>query len=540
MAAKDLVLSISWAQFASIAFVIWALYAVTVAIRRLWISPIAHIPGPKLAALSQYYEFFYDIILGGQYTFRIIEMHKKYGGIVRINPWEVHVADCDFHSELYSTKPRDKWAFYAKQFGAPHCALATLDHYHHKLRRSALNPFFSTQSVRNLQPVLDERVNALLEALERCATRQRGRPLNVMYPFSAFSNDVINEYAFARSDHLIEEPDFGAEVTDNLLTGTHMGMFVKHMSWALRLVSSLPESFSGCWVPGWGGFLKMKKDIVDQICEIKASENTAKWQLDVSHPTIFHEMLSSKLLPAEEKTPTRLAQEGQILVQGGTLTTSWTLTMAIFHLLHQPDKLRRLRDELFEAMPEPDEAVPLARLEKLPYLRAVVKEALRHNIGTSGRLPRIAPHEVLAWTDPKTGKRWTIPPGSVVSMSPFLLMSNDDVFPDAVGFHPERWLEGAGEGLEKYLIQVFGGGTRICLGMALAHAELHLLLAKLFRRWGGGGRVGETTDGDRRPGDVGVLKIFETTARDCQMASDYFVPIPYKGSKGVRVVMELN
>ncbi len=76
----------------------------------------------------------------------------------------------------------------------------------------------------------------------------------------------------------------------------------------------------------------MKSDILDQIRSIKTSQFTEKWELDVSHPTIFHEMLSSTALPQEDKTPERLAQEGQILVQGGTLTTSWTLSLATFHL----------------------------------------------------------------------------------------------------------------------------------------------------------------------------------------------------------------
>lgn len=82
--------------------------------------------------------------------------------------------------------------------------------------------------------------------------------------------DVINEYAFARSDHLsmlyyhppsfgmhvlnkydaVERPDFGAEVTDNLLMGTHLGPLVKHANWALNLINALPESFSGRWIPG--------------------------------------------------------------------------------------------------------------------------------------------------------------------------------------------------------------------------------------------------------------------------------------------------
>ncbi|KAG5912552.1 hypothetical protein E4U53_005278 [Claviceps sorghi] len=270
----------------------------------------------------------------------------------------------------------------------------------------------------------------------------------------------------------------------------------------------------------------MKNDILHQIATIKATENSGKWQLDVNHATIFHELLSSKALPDYEKTPARLAQEGQILVQGGTLTTSWTLSVATFHLLHRPSALKRLRDELFEAIADPNEVVPLAKLESLPFLRAVVKEALRHGIGTSGRLPRVARDVAHVVHDRENMKDWHIPPNTAISMSPYKTIMDETIFPDPTGFHPERWLNG-GERLEKYLT-VFGGGTRSCLGMALAYAELHLALAKLFRRWGSGGAFEGDLDGDCRPGDVGVLRIFDTTARDCQMASDYFIPIPFK------------
>ncbi|KAG6012162.1 hypothetical protein E4U54_007693 [Claviceps lovelessii] len=509
MAVHNLLSSLSWEQMTALAGLVWLLYAITIAVRRLYLSPIAHIPGPRLAAFTQYYEFYYDIILGGQYTFKILEMHKKYGSVVRISPWEIHVGEHDFHEDLYGgpTRPRDKWHFWTKQ------------------------------SVRNLQSVIEERVDSLLEALYKFAATQERRPIDILYPFSAFTNDVINEYAFARSDHLIEQPDFGAGVTNNLLMGTHLGPLIKHANWALTLINSLPESFSGRWIPGWSGFLKLKNDIVDQIAMIKATENTGKWQLDVNHPTIFHELLSSKALPDDEKTPARLAQEGQILVQGGTLTTSWTLSIATFHLLHRPCALKRLRDELFEAIADPNEVVPLAKLESLPFLRAVVKEALRHGIGTSGRLPRIARDESHVVHDRENMRDWHIPPNVVVSMSPYKTIMDETIFPDPLGFHPERWLNG-GERLEKYLT-VFGGGTRSCLGMALANAELHLALAKLFRRWGSGGAFEGDLDGDSRPGDVGVLRIFNTTPRDCQMASDYFIPIPFNGSKGVRLVLDL-
>ena len=342
---------------------------------------------------------------------------------------------------------------------------------------------------------------------------------------------MIEEYSFAKSHKLIEDPGFGREVTDAMLTGTHYGKWIQHVGVVLKLIDALPERVSAAAVPGWAGFLKMKRDIRRQIAEIKATENTERWAFDVDHPTIFHEMLGSKALPPEEKTVARLAQEGQILVQGGTLTTSWTLALATFHLLDRPETLRRLRDELFRAIPDPGEVVPLAALEGIPYLRAVVKESLRLSFGTSGRLTRVAPDETLVYTDKTTGRRYEIPPGTAVSMTTYKTVTDEKLFPDPSGFHPERWLgEGEEQRLERYFT-VFGGGSRVCLGSALAQAELFLMLAKMFRVWGG--------EGDRREGDVGRVKLFETTVRDCEMAADYFIPIPWKGTKGIRATFEV-
>ena len=46
---------------------------------RLYFSPLAKFLGPRLAAATLWYEAWYDIVKKGQYTFRIREMHKKYG-----------------------------------------------------------------------------------------------------------------------------------------------------------------------------------------------------------------------------------------------------------------------------------------------------------------------------------------------------------------------------------------------------------------------------------------------------------------------------
>lgn len=55
------------------------LLAIAESVRRLFFHPLAHIPGPRLAALTWWYEFYFDAIQPGRYVFKIQELHKQYG-----------------------------------------------------------------------------------------------------------------------------------------------------------------------------------------------------------------------------------------------------------------------------------------------------------------------------------------------------------------------------------------------------------------------------------------------------------------------------
>lgn len=60
-------------------------YYTSIIIYRLYLSPVARtgIPGPKLAAATSWYEFYYDWWLGGKYIFHIEKLHAKYGISIR-------------------------------------------------------------------------------------------------------------------------------------------------------------------------------------------------------------------------------------------------------------------------------------------------------------------------------------------------------------------------------------------------------------------------------------------------------------------------
>lgn len=66
---------------------------------------------------------------------------------------------------------------------------ATIDHDLHKYRRAALNPFFSLQNVRKLQPVIQERVSTMLERIRDF--KESEAVLNISWLDAAFTSGKL-------------------------------------------------------------------------------------------------------------------------------------------------------------------------------------------------------------------------------------------------------------------------------------------------------------------------------------------------------------
>ena len=230
----------------------------------------------------------------------------------------------------------------------------------------------------------------------------------------------------------------------------------------------------------------------------------------VDHPTVFHELINSDL-PSNEKTIARLQDEGQLIIGAGQMTTAHYLKTASFHILANQPILRTLKAELTSVMPNAGVLPPLPELEQLPYLSAVILEGFRLSYGVTQRLQRVSPDAPLVFRD------WVIPAGTPVGMTSIFMHDNPELFPEPYVFRPERWLEpGAKERLEKYLVN-FGKGSRACLGINLAQAEIRFTLAAIFRRFN--------------------LQLYETTRDDVDIVHDFFNPYARLDSKGVRVIV---
>lgn len=519
----------------------WIIYCVGVAIHRLYFSKYAKFPGPKLAGLTYGYMFYYDVISGsGQYIYKIKELHEEYDSpIIRISPHELHVIDPDFYDVLFASSPsrRDKPPTWSHAFSNVDSTFGTIHHDIHRLRRNALAPYFSTSSLRKLEPLILDKISRLISVFRRY--QKTGEPIPMRPAFGALTSDIIAEYCFGISENYIEAEGFNRvvmEATDALTDNTHITV---NAQWLPKVLDALPDRvMEGVFGPGMAKFNLMKRHCIKKIQETMSTKSDF---LNVKHRTIFQELLDNQSLPESDKSVDRLWQEAQLLLAAGTVTTAGAISAAFVYLLLDQERLTALLEELQYAMPDINKPLAAAQLEQLPYLTGVVQETLRLISGVSYRLTRSAPTETL-----QLGK-WTIPPNTALSMHYPLIHHSPAVYPEPWSFIPERWLpspppatpyhlpsrpSGIPEASTKYLMP-FSKGTRNCLGWPLAHMELYLSIAIVARTF----LTLEKDDGGKVV-EVKGMRLWETDRRDTDMKKDLGFPAPEDGRGNMRIVLE--
>ncbi|KAJ5625096.1 benzoate 4-monooxygenase cytochrome P450 [Penicillium lagena] len=453
---------------------------ISLIVYRIYFHPLAHIPGPPWAKVTYLYEWYYDLYRSGQFTFQLRALHRKYGTVptlpifglpepisrpffpsgpvIRINPDEVHIEDPDFFDQVFNqTNGRaEKPQRVAEAFG-PYPARA--------------KSFFSKKSVTDLVPVMWRPIETLRERLRHAA--QTGDVLNMKYLYAAVTLDIINTYCFAHEPHNVRQPDFGRKGFDDVDSFLEVSLLNIHIPWAMRFTYSLPDRVNKILAPAMADILDFRRDLSRQVEAIRHGEDTAHEK--AGHRTVFHELLNSKL-PPDELRRDRLRDEAFSLVTAGSGTTAYVLRGTAYHIAANPTVRQRLHDELVAAIPDPQHFPSLTTLEQLPYLTAVVQEGLRLCDPVTHRISRQFPDRPLQCHG------IFIPANTIVGMTAMLTHLNDTIFPEPRVFRPERWLGPDGKQLERYLVP-FNRGTRSCLGMNLARAELVLILAAVFRQF---------------------------------------------------------
>jgi hypothetical protein len=175
------------------------LYTVCLIFYRLFLSPLAKFPGPRLAAATKLYETYFAIVKGGRFTWEIDRLHQKYGPVIRITPYELHIKDPDYYDVLYSgpTRKRDKDAWFSF-IGYPRSIFSTEGHSLHRARRSVLGQSFSKKAILDLEPVIQANIQLLCRHFATAAERKN--PLELHTAFLCFASDTLSQHAFGEQN----------------------------------------------------------------------------------------------------------------------------------------------------------------------------------------------------------------------------------------------------------------------------------------------------------------------------------------------------
>ncbi|KAK7464376.1 hypothetical protein VKT23_006543 [Stygiomarasmius scandens] len=450
---------------ASLFLTLLAILCSKVAITALWnlfFHPLASFPGPRLAALSNLYQAYYDVYYRGKFVEHLHDLHARYGPVVRVGPNELHFSSPEAYKDIYHSGSKfvKEKAFY-KTMQEEFSSFGTWDPVFHRKRKDTMNPLFSRRAILKLESSIQEKVDRLIQIL--LPTREE---IDLFCAFRCFSLDVVYDYTFGEDAGAISYPFFRHPIilgTEGIILNNAIG---RHLPIIDRIVSCLPSFIQKRFTPP--GFSEVTQTLGSRATEFV--ERKAKVQQSDERETIFN-----RIVDVEDASWKSLFDEGMNLTFAGTDTVANACIAACFYVHSDAEMLKRLREELRNAWPDVNSRVSYEVLEKLPYLTAVIKESLRLSIGVPvGLLREVQPASAQIMG-------YEIPRGTIVSVSATFMHWNPDVFPDPHKFSPKRWLQDRDRKLDSYLVP-FSRGPRQCIGMNLAWCELYLLLGYLFRR----------------------------------------------------------
>jgi cytochrome P450 len=179
-----------------------------------------------------------------------------------------------------------------------------------------------------------------------------------------------------------------------------------------------------------------------------------------------------------QMTDEQLRDETVTIFIAGHETSALTLAWAWYQMARHPEVEARLHREVDTVLGDARGGYRLPTADDLPrleYARRIITETLRLH-------PPIWALSRRAIVDVEISG-YTIPAGSLVFASPFIVHHDARWWPDPERFDPDRWAPEHAETRPKFAYIPFGGGTRLCIGEHFAWMETILALAVLSSRW---------------------------------------------------------
>ncbi|PCH41958.1 cytochrome P450 [Wolfiporia cocos MD-104 SS10] len=199
----------------------------------------------------------------------------------------------------------------------------------------------------------------------------------------------------------------------------------------------------------------------------------------------FHALLSEKkgdpgndmltfMLEEPNMTDTELRDNAIVIFMGGHDSTAGAISSLILLLGLHTAVQDRARAEILSIL-RAGEEIRAEHFANMPYLHAVIKEAMRFNPSSNFTLPRVADVPV------QVGHH-LLPPSTPVILNLCAIMHNECLWDSPSVFNPDRFLND-GEALKDDNWFPFGHGPRQCPARNFALLEQRMIAISLLREY---------------------------------------------------------
>ncbi|TID06772.1 Pisatin demethylase [Colletotrichum higginsianum] len=375
-------------------------------------------------------------------------------------------------SDFYTTfqPSEDMWNMFADR-----------DIKHHAHTRRFYANAYSMASLIHYEPYLNECGALFSQRLLEFS--KAGTAADFGHWFQCFAFDAIAMMTYGKRLGFLDRGEDIANVIDNLdnnlLYASMMGIFPALHKFAMPLLAMIDArigSGTGMYVIDF-----TRKTIGDERASPK-SVAEATYQEDGA---AVGETFLSKFLAKHSNNPDEYSNFHVLTgcasnMFAGSDTTGISLSAILYNLLKNPDSMGRLREEIddFTRRGELSQAPSFKETQKMPYLQAVIKEALRVHPAVGLPWERVVPEGGAT-----IGGRF-FPEGSIVGINSWVQHRNKALFgEDAELFRPDRWLisDEARLSVMNRNWMPFGLGSRTCMGKNISMLEMSKLIPRIIR-----------------------------------------------------------
>ncbi|PMD32987.1 cytochrome P450 [Hyaloscypha variabilis F] len=428
-------------------------------VRRRWFSSISDIPGPFLGSFSVLWQIIHAF--KGHTEEATIAEHKKHGDFVRIGYNEVSIGHPDAITEVLKSQ-MNKGDWY-RIFSLPDSRyvnqMSEVDAKRHIAKTKNIASGYAFSNVIKAEPYIDGALQLLEKRLDSLSEAHLPVHFDEWFNFLGF--DIVGEVTFSKQFGFLDQGrDIGNAIANTRALGIYVAV-MGHFWWAHDYLLANPLI----------GYLNLQPTM--HIFDTCLAAVDARSKNDKVRKDMIEQWIDMR-----KKHPDRM-DEKEILaaavanIGAGADTVSATLQALFYNLLRNEETLRKLREEIDGAnlaeVPTHEET------QKLPFLQACIKEALRFHTPVAFGLPRVAPPGGVT----VLGRHFE--EGVILSVNPWVIHRRREIFgEDADLFNPDRWMTDSGRNRERYLI-AFGVGYGQCPGRHLAQLELSKTTAMLIR-----------------------------------------------------------